>query len=241
MNRNSNTYIVIYATVLVVIVALALSFAALGLKERQQANVESEMKSAILRSIGVELHGGKAAIDALYARYIVGSFAVDAHGEVVEGANAFELLAGLREIYALPPQERELPMFVSRDDEGVERYIIPLWGGGLWGPIWGYLALESDWQTISGAVFYHQGETPGLGAEIAEPSFGNRFEGKTIFRDGRFVSISVEKRRGTEPAGQHSVDAISGGTITSYGVERMIRESLQGYLPFIQMKMGDGK
>ncbi|MCL2561139.1 MAG: NADH:ubiquinone reductase (Na(+)-transporting) subunit C [Rikenellaceae bacterium] len=236
MNRNSNTYIVVYATAMVVIVALALSFASLALRDRQQANIENEMKRAILRSIGIEAQGGMAAVDALYARYIVGSFAVDARGEVVEGANAFELLANLRAVYALPPDERELPVFVSRDGQGVERYIIPLWGSGLWGPIWGYLALESDWKTVSGAVFYHQGETPGLGAEIAESWFGDRFAGKTIFRDGQFVSVSVEKRRGTEPPGPHSVDAITGGTITAFAVGRMIRESLQGYLPFIQLQ-----
>lgn len=240
MNKNSNTYIITYATVMVVVVALVLAFASLKLQTRQNANVENEVKGAILLTIG---QGGDAAkvkdktayINEQYAKYIVESFAVDAQGGRVGDANAFELLRNLKAEYDKPAAERVLPVFVSRDDSGTVRYILPLWGSGLWGAVWGYLALESDWNTIYGAVFDHKGETPGLGAEIASAAFGGQFSGKTIFRDGRFVSIAVAKGKGAAGADERNmVDAISGGTITSRGVETMLRENLQGYLPYIE-------
>lgn len=233
MKRNSNTYIIVYAAVMVVVVALVLAFAALKLQPKQRANAETEMKSAILQSVGLFKEG--ESTDALYEKYIVDAFAVNAGGDKVEGADAFALLGNLQAEYDKPAAERTLPVFVSKDDAGVVRYIVPLRGSGLWGPIWGYLAMDSDWNTISGAVFDHKGETPGLGAEIATPAFGGQFEGKKIFDNGDFVSVSVLKggkaASGTDAA--HSVDAISGGTITSRGVDAMLRSNLAGYLPYI--------
>lgn len=239
MNKNSNSYIIIYATVMVVVVALVLAFASLSLQDRQNANIENEMKGAILLSIGEGGDADKvkdktAYFNEQYAKYIVDDFAVDTEGDKVEGANAFELLKNLKAEYDKPAAERRLPVFVSRSDDGTVRYIVPLWGSGLWGSIWGYLALADDWNTISGAVFDHSGETPGLGAEIATPEFGGQFTNKTIFRDGKFVSIVVTKGAGSSAGNDHAVDAISGGTITSRGVEDMLRNNLTSYLPFIE-------
>jgi Na+-transporting NADH:ubiquinone oxidoreductase subunit C len=234
MNKNSNTYIIIYAAVMVVVVALVLAFASLELQPKQRANAETEMKGAILQSVGLGSEISKvkdkvAYTNSLYDKYIVDAFAVDASGEKVEGADAFALLGELQGEYDKPAAERTLPIFVSRDDTGATRYIVPLRGSGLWGAIWGYLALEEDWNTISGAVFDHTGETPGLGAEIATPAFGNLFAGKTIFKEGKFTSVAIVKN-----APDDAVDAISGGTITSRGVEAMLRENLSGYLPYIE-------
>lgn len=225
---------------MVVVVALVLSCASLSLQKRQNANVENEVKLAILQTIGkgeisAEVKDKTTYINEQYTKYIVDNFAVDTQGERVGDANAFELLRNLKAEYDKPADERILPVFVSRDDNGVERYILPLWGSGLWGPVWGYLALESDWSTIYGAVFDHKGETPGLGAEIASEAFERQFTGKTIFRDGKLVSIAVAKGKGaTGSDAQHTVDAISGGTITSRGVESMLRDNLRDYLPYIE-------
>ena len=239
MNKNSNAYIITYATVMVVVVALVLAFASLSLQDRQNANVENEMKGAILQTIGEGRDADKvkdktAYVNEQYAKYIVEDFAVNTQGDRIEGANAFELLKNLKSEYDKPAAERELPIFVSRSDDGTIRYILPLWGSGLWGPVWGYLAMESDWNTISGAVFDHQGETPGLGAEIATPVFQDQFRGKTIFRDGKFVSVAVTKGEGSSAGNGQAVDAISGGTITSRGVENMLRDNLGDYLPYIE-------
>ncbi len=125
------------------------------------------------------------------------------------------------------------PVFVCRDS----LYIVPLQGKGLWGPIWGYLALGKDFNTVSGATFGHKGETPGLGAEIAEDAFQQQFTGKSLFDTlGNFTSITVQKGGADKYAGgaEHAVDAISGGTMTSNGVTAMLSDCLEYYRPFFQ-------
>ena len=123
-----------------------------------------------------------------------------------------------------------LPLFIS-NVEGVTRYIIPLRGKGLWGPIWGFISLEEDLNSVFGAVFDHKSETPGLGAEINRASFEDPFSGKSIFEGEEFTSIKVIKG-GAEEGDMHGVDGISGGTITSDGVSDMLDERLRMYLPY---------
>lgn len=244
MKKQSNAYIIIYATILVVVVAVSLTFTALKLQPLQQRNVEVEKKSAILASVGLlgnpaEAKNKDAYIADRYSTYIVESFLINIRGERVEG-NAFDVLDDLKNEFAKPEEERRLPLFISRDDQGVMRYIIPVYGAGLWGPVWGYIALEEDMNTIYGAVFDHKGETPGLGAEIATPFFQNQFKGKTLFEGDRFVGISVLKGAGSSEGNNHAVDAISGGTITSVAVERMIREGVRDYEAFFALQRNAG-
>jgi Na+-transporting NADH:ubiquinone oxidoreductase subunit C len=127
---------------------------------------------------------------------------------------------------------RELPVYVC-EKEGSTYFILPLRGKGLWGPIWGYIALESDLNTVYGAVFDHKGETPGLGAEINQGWFQENFQGKKIFKDGQFVSIEVVKG-GADAADLYEVDGISGGTITSKGLEDMLYDCLKSYETFFE-------
>ena len=130
------------------------------------------------------------------------------------------------------------PIFVLEKD-GKKFYIVPLRGVGLWGPIWGNIAFESDFNTIAGATFDHKGETPGLGAEIATPSFEKEFKGKTIFNEkGEFVSVNVVKG-GADPNAPHAVDAVSGGTITSNGVRDMLLNGLDNYIPYIKKNINN--
>ena len=148
MNKNSNTYIITYASVMVVIVAAVLSFASLSLKNIQAENVRIEKMGDILRSIGeggdADKAPNKAAyINEQYKKYIVDSYAVNVEGDKVEGADAFALLTNLKAEYDKPAAERELPVFVSKNDEGSVSYVIPVWGAGLWGPVWGM----SRWRT----------------------------------------------------------------------------------------------
>ena len=128
-----------------------------------------------------------------------------------------------------------LPLFIS-NVEGVTRYIIPLRGKGLWGPIWGFISLEEDLNSVFGAVFDHKSETPGLGAEINRASFEDPFSGKSIFEGEEFTSIKVIKG-GAEEGDMHGVDGISGGTITSDGVSDMLDERLRRYLPYFSTLM----
>lgn len=219
-DKNSNAYILVYATVMVVIVAAVLAVAALSLKSRQDANLLNEKKEAILASLG--------AVGQPYDEYI-SAYAVDAQGQRIESVSAddaLQLLFDLKKAEAAATY----PVFEAADG----RIVLPVSGTGLWGPIWGYVALEKDMNTVVGAVFGHQGETPGLGAEIATEKYQQKFIGKTIFDGDRFVSITLRKGGAQDPA--HEVDAITGGTKTSDGVTAMLQTSLGHYLPLLEAR-----
>jgi len=222
---------------MVTIVAVLLTFVSMSLKPRQQMNIETEKKDNILTTVGVT--GEAVGVDKNtfisdeFKKYITDSYCVDYNGDKVD-ADAFEVTLNLEEEIRKPREERNYPVFVYTGDDGTERYVVPVRGRGLWGPIWGYIALESDLNTIAGTVFDHEGETPGLGAQIATVPFEKEFDGKTIFNDaGEFVSIMVVKG-GADPSDKHGVDAISGGTITSKGLEAMLSDCLTGYVAYFK-------
>lgn len=239
MNRNSNTYIILYASIMVIVVAALLSVAAYALKGRQTANVEMEKKAAILGALGwqqqpEDSREKEAYIDEAYAQYVTDSYAVNDRGERISDVNAFDMLNNLKGEFDKPASERTLPVFVGRGADNKTLYVLPVWGAGLWGPIWGYVALEDDWTTIAGVVFDHKSETPGLGAEIATPAFAKQFVGKSIFEGANLTSIAVLKGTNASAGNVHAVDAVSGGTITSRGVEAMLRRCLEDYEPYIR-------
>ena len=216
LDRDSNVYTVVYASVMVVLVAVVLAFTSQSLRTFQQKNEDNDKRQQILRSINVSVQPNEA--EAKYSELIKESFLVNENGEKVEG-DAFT---------ATPDQH---PVFVANVD-GKNKYIMALSGAGLWGPLWGYLSVDDDKNTIFGADFSHAGETPGLGAEIAKPAFSNEFKGKKLFVNGEFKSVAIVKP-GKSVAGQDYVDGISGGTITSQGVDHMLFNSLNGYVKFL--------
>lgn len=219
----SNKYIFIYSSVMVLIVALLLSAAAMFLKPMQERNMRIEKMQNILASINITASRGEA--ETLFDQYIAETKVVNSKGEEVEG-NAFDV--NLQDENRKAPEERQLPVFIA-DVDGNTYYILPLRGNGLWGALWGYLSLESDLETIAGANFDHASETPGLGAEISQSAFENQFAGKRIFDEsGDFTPVKVVKG-GAPEDDPHGVDAISGGTITSNGVTNMIRDGLVVY------------
>ena len=246
MNKNSNTYIISYAVVMVVVVASILTIAAISLQPLQEANVIIEKKTDILVSIG-QGAGSSDAVDKTkyiedqYNKYITESYAVNVAGERVAGANAFALLTNLKSEYDKPVAERSLPIFVSKSDSGEVLYILPLWGKGLWGPVWGYISLKEDWTTVYGVVFGHKSETPGLGAEIATPAFEDAFKNKLVHWDGSDVKFSVLKGAGSSKGNDSAVDAITGGTITCRGVESMLQVCLDGYEKFVLEQRAETK
>jgi Na+-transporting NADH:ubiquinone oxidoreductase subunit C len=230
MDRNSNNYTFIYASVMVILVAAILSIAAMTLKPMQKKNTEIEKKQNILASVNIQTTAKNA--EEVYAQNIVNSYVVNSKGEVVDGV-AFEIDLRVQKIK--PVDQRLLPVFECQTKEGL-KYIFPLRGAGLWGPIWGYIALNEDLNTVFGANFAHQGETPGLGAEISTQAFQEPFKGKTIFdASGNLVSIIVAKASETAPE-EHKVDGISGGTITSKGLQQMLLDDLKSYENFITRK-----
>lgn len=222
-NKNSNLYIMLYTTVIVVIVALLLSLTSGALKSRQNANIELDKKKQILSSLpALKLEGADAA--ALYQGTIKQLIVLDANG----------IKAELDPVKDFNYEAKEGEILIYKAEvEGVTKWIIPLTGKGLWGGIWGYIALDDDKNTVYGVYFDHAGETPGLGANIKTAAFQEQFEGKTIMRNGEFVSIAVMKK-GQVAEGKDQVDAISGGTITSKGVEDMLKNSIEKYTQFLK-------
>ena len=225
MDVNKNSYTIGFATIMVIIVAALLSSAAIGLKPFQSKNIEQEKKQNILKSVGVEVSREQAEID--YSTYIKEELVVNHLGEIQEGS-AFNI--DLAKEVRKDVNDQSFPLYVA-EVKGEVRYIIPLRGKGLWGPIWGFISLEKDLNTISAAVFDHKAETPGLGAEINRDFFQDPFAGKTIFEGEEFTSITVVKG-GAKEGDMHGVVGISGGTITSDGVTDMIFERLSKYLPY---------
>jgi Na+-transporting NADH:ubiquinone oxidoreductase subunit C len=224
MKDFSNRYIFIFSLVMVVSVAILLSLTAMLLQPKQEKNVEVEKKMNILSSINVASTKNDA-VD-LYSKHIKDSYVVNTEGKHIDGVDAFTV--DLRAEQKKPLADQYLPVFIAVDDSGDTLHVFPLQGKGLWGPIWGYVSLKKDMSTIAGVTFDHKGETPGLGAEINTPHFESQFLNKTIYQNGTFVSIKVVKG-GADPSNPHEVDAISGGTITSKGLEAMVHDGLAKY------------
>lgn len=231
MKKQSIIYILIYSVVLVLVVAVVLSVVYQALRPKQEENIANDTKRQILAAALITPSEGES-IGQLYADHITDSFIVNSQGDRIDGgSDPFDVNMALE--VKKPAEERELPVFVCSTDKGT-KYIVPVYGAGLWGPIWGYIAMDSNGDTIYGAYFAHQGETPGLGAEIEKPAFQDQFEGKNIFnKEGDFQAIRVVKN-GQELAEGEYVHAISGGTITSQGVQKMLQNSLEPYSAFFR-------
>lgn len=234
MNRDSNAYTFGFAAAMVVVVASVLAFTASSLKDLQQENVRKEKMQNILATIGIEIDRDGAEV--LFNEYITSQLALRNDGTVDESVDPFSGIKLALELKKEPTQQR-FPLYLA-DVERASYYIIPLRGAGLWDAIWGYIALESDRNTIKGAVFDHKAETAGLGAEITQQWFMDRFVGEKVFdNDGKLVGISVSKTN-NDPKdldkNDHEVDAISGATITGDGISDMIIERLTHYQPYLE-------
>lgn len=230
MNKQSNLYSIIYIVVLVCLVGAGLAFTSISLKDRQQANADADKMRQILASVRIYPEDNK--VSAEYERYITDTYVVNEAGQRIDGVDAFDV--NVANQVRLQADSRELPVFVCTLPDGEQKYILPLYGAGLWGPIWGYISVNADGQTVYGAYFAHQGETPGLGAEIEKPAFSSQFEGKRLFENGTFEPVHVVKAGLSSPDDPHSVDGVSGGTITSKGVGAMIDNCLAPYQNFLK-------
>ena len=218
-NVNSNAYIIIYSVVMVVVVAVLLAVTSLSLQERQNDNILNEKRQQIVKALGED----PAATS--YADVIAEATMLDKNGNKIEGKNDADIFNALGDLTA-SFEAGEFPIFKAKNG----CVVIPVYGAGLWGPIWGYIALEQDMNTVKGIVMDHSGETPGLGAEITTDKVQSSFVGKTIFEGADFVSVSMKKGGATN---NHEVDAISGGTKTCDGVNAMLKSGIESYLPYI--------
>ena len=224
MNTNSNSYTIIYAAIMVVIVAFLLAFVSSSLKEIQYKNVEQDTKKQILSAINVT---DVKDAEAEFAKYEVKDMLMQADGTLAPYTDAFQVS------YKGEIAEKRFHVFECKVD-GATKYILPIYGAGLWGPIWGYVALNDDKDTVYGVYFSHAGETPGLGAEIATPKFQAQFAGKKVTENGAIGLTVAKNGKVTKP--DYEVDGISGGTITSQGVDAMLKDCLKEYNPFLSNK-----
>jgi Na+-transporting NADH:ubiquinone oxidoreductase subunit C len=231
MNTQSNTYTFLYAAIMVVLVAAVLSFAALQLKPRQTRNIEIEKKQDILKAVNILSTPENA--EELYNKMIVKAVIVNSNGEVTSEDKDETFAVDLKIENKKDIAERRLPIFVFKKEGIGEKMIIPIRGRGMWGPIWGFISMEPDGNTIYGATFGNQGETPGLGAEISKEEFQKPFSGKQIFDEaGKFTSLALVK--GGAEGHPHEFDAVSGGTVTSKGLEAMLHDNLSSYEKYLK-------
>ena len=248
MNTNSNTYIFTYATVLVLVVAVVLAVVSTVLKPIQQDNVKNEKMQNILAAAMTKSQASNLNSDNANEKYdkfikeelvinedgdVLNSYVVSSNSNDPERAFNIDLKTELEKKKS--GEKAKFPIYIFESGNR-KCYVVPVRGVGLWGPIWGYIALSKDCSTIAGTVFDHKAETPGLGAEIATPKFEKRFIGKNILNDkGEFTSILVVKG-GIEKIPQdqriHAIDAISGSTITCEGVGAMLKDCLVNYTAY---------
>ncbi|MBO4740855.1 MAG: NADH:ubiquinone reductase (Na(+)-transporting) subunit C [Bacteroidales bacterium] len=239
----TNRYILLYAAAVVIIVAVLLSLASQLLRPRQQANIQNETMAYILQAAKIPV---TTSVEESYNTAITDELTVDENGKILTSCRPSQAPANAQRAFAINLKKEleniaahrpaQLPVFVSRTPNKTI-YVIPLAGKGLWGSIWGYLALAEDGNTVVGAVFNHKSETPGLGAEITSTTFQHQFEGKKIFGEDRTLTSIQVKKGGVSPSDAdftHAVDAITGATITSRGVQQMLQSTLKVYEPFLK-------
>ena len=233
MKTNSNSYTIIYSVIIVVIVAFLLAFVFQALKPMQDANVALDKKKQILNSLNIrDLNDAQA--DAKYKEVVVADRVIDEKGKVLLPGTTGGENAGFK-LESKDYKEGKLALYICRVN-GETKYVVPVYGMGLWGPISGYIALNSDKSTVYGVYFNHESETAGLGAEIKDnKAWQEKFQGKKLFKNGddKAIALSVEKKV-EDPTTQ--VDAVTGATLTSNGVRDMLHEALGKYLVFINQK-----
>ena len=233
MKTNSNSYTIIYSVIIVVIVAFLLAFVFQALKPMQDANVALDKKKQILNSLNIR-DFNDAQADAKYKEVVVADRVIDEKGKVLLPGTTGGENAGFK-LESRDYKEGKLALYICRVN-GETKYVVPVYGMGLWGPISGYIALNADKSTVYGVYFNHESETAGLGAEIKDnKAWQEKFQGKKLFKNGddKTIALSVEKKV-EDPTTQ--VDAVTGATLTSNGVRDMLHEALGKYLVFINQK-----
>lgn len=222
MNTNSNGYTIGYAAVMVIIVAFLLAFVSSVLKPTQDKNVELDKKKQILAALnqrGLE----KSDIEPTYEALVKNDLIINADGSVKAEEGGFKAAT------------TDLVVYVCEVD-GAKKYVFPVTGKGLWGGLWGYIALNEDFHTVFGVYMSHESETAGLGSVIAEQKFQDKFIGKSVFTEGdaEHVALTVVKA-GKVANDAIEVDGITGATLTCNGVAAMVNGGLQQYVNFFNV------
>ncbi len=227
MNTNSNSYTIVYASVMVIIVAFLLAFVSSVLKPTQDKNVELDKKKQILAALNVR---GVEDVEKAYCDFIVADMIINTKGDTI-ALGAEKDKDGFR-VDNKAITEENLPIYICKVD-GATKYVVPMSGRGLWGGLWGYMAVNEDCRTIYGAYFSHESETAGLGSPIAEEKFQVQFQGKNIFADENTENVALTvKKKGQVSNPAYEVDGLTGATLTTVGAANMVTDGLQKYVGF---------
>lgn len=241
MNTNSNIYTVIYTSIIVIVVAAVLAFVSQSLKDKQEANEKADTISQMLTAAQFGTKDefqamGNAKVLETYVDKIEEAFLVNAEGRIegssldIAGSEVFSPKQLKAQNYNIKDgKDFSIPVFIFKDGTTV----VPVYGAGLWGPVWGYIAFEQDGRTIKGAYFDHESETAGLGARIKDdPEFQKEFVGESAYFDQSPIFAIVKggapKQDGVSVK-DNSIDAISGATMTSNGLDDAINVWLGAY------------
>ncbi len=221
LNTNGNVYTFCYAAVMVIIVAFLLAFVASALKETQEANVANDTKGQILSALGYD----KASID------VAKVYAEKVQDNLFEAGELKPYEDKFNTTYGSLIKDGKLHVFTSTTAQGEQAYVLPVVGRGLWGGLWGYVAVNEAKDKVLGTYFYHESETAGLGARISEKWFQDQFNGKPIFGEDGEVALTVVKAGSAK--NEFEVDGVTGATLTSNGVADMVKDGLTAYKEFL--------
>ncbi|MFD2035589.1 NADH:ubiquinone reductase (Na(+)-transporting) subunit C [Belliella marina] len=245
--QQSNAYIITFSVILTVVLGLLLSGTSQVLgpiqKKAEDLDNKKQILGAVMAPEELKVMSPEEILEYYEAR--IASKVVDIEGNEVEkdsdGNAIVAETVNVGKNYKKSPEDRLYPIFIYHEEgneDAVDSYILPVYGAGLWDEIWGYLALQTDLNTVEGVTFSHKGETPGLGARITENSVQARYQGKKIFDEGGDLqAVIMQKGEGKDYSGEeHKVDGLSGATITANGVNAMLRNYIGHYQSYIEKK-----
>ena len=223
LDTSSNTYTIVYASVMVIIVAFLLAFISSVLKPTQDANVENDTKGQILTSLNIDIKA---------SGFNVADEFKNVQDMLWNGTELVSYEGKFLSSYGSAIKAGELHVFVAQA-EGETKYVLPVTGRGLWGGLWGYIALNADKKTVYGTYFYHESETAGLGARIGERWFQEQFNGKPVFAGENTEAVALKVVKAGASKAENEIDGVTGATLTSDGVSAMVQDGLSVYLSFI--------
>lgn len=223
LDTSSNTYTIIYASVMVILVAFLLAFISSVLKPTQDANVENDTKGQILTSLNIDIKADG---------FNVADEFKNVQDMLWNGTELVPYEGKFLSSYGSAIKAGELHVFVAQA-EGETKYVLPVTGRGLWGGLWGYIALNADKKTVYGTYFYHESETAGLGARIGERWFQEQFNGKPVFAGENTEAVALKVVKAGASKAENEIDGVTGATLTSDGVSAMVQDGLSVYLSFI--------
>jgi len=235
--QQSNTYIIVFTLLMTIFFGTLLSFTRMKLGPIQKVQVEIDTKKKILGAVMDISTLSSDEVLELYNKKM-SSVVLDISGNEVLASDGEKLIAeeiNIQKNYKIEKNDRDYPVFMFSDDGNtIDYYIFPMFGNGLWDWISGFVALDKDLNKVVGVAFDHKAETPGLGARISSNEIQDRYKGKEIFDGlGNLVSVRMLKKENNSELNIHEVDGMSGATITANGLNDMLKNYLDCYLPFI--------